>query len=102
MAETKAAATANSGDILESIPEFTVLGYSSGKTKDGRLYVRLALFVRQNPRFGVGYGTRDVFLPDNEQNKAAPWIVGTVCHCETDMFGNRSNFIFVGAEGEVQ
>ena len=98
----KAAATANSGSILETIPEFTVLGYSPGKTKDGRPYVRLDLFVRNNPRFGgEGFNARAVFLPDNEHHKAAPWIVGTVCHCDTDMFGNRSNFVFVDGNGEV-
>ena len=80
---------------FEEIREFTVMGYGIGKTKNDRAWVRLDLFVKQNERFGAGYGSRAVFLPDDEQHKVEPKIVGKLCCCETDMFGKRTNFTFV-------
>ena len=85
----------NAQGIFQNVKPHTVMGYASGKSKEGRDYLRLDLFIPHNPKYAVGYGSRAVFLPDGEHHKATPDIIGKVAHCHTDMFGARSDFSFL-------
>jgi len=87
----------SNASLLEALNDFTVIGYFIGKSKKtGNEFTAVRVLTpSKTTTNGMGQDVQLVFLPDAEKGKVNPNIIGKVVHCDTDMLGGRSNFLFM-------